>query len=83
MLPETESISKSQLIPLQFPEGGIMANIAIRLNQKAALAIRKGHPWVFSDSIMKISREGAYGDTAIAFDQSGKNWLVRTLVSSN
>lgn len=52
-----------------------MANIAIRLNQKAALAIRKGHPWVFSDSIVKISWEGAYGDTAIAFDQSGKNWL--------
>jgi 23S rRNA (cytosine1962-C5)-methyltransferase len=45
------------------------------LNQKAALAVRKGHPWVFSDSIVKISKEGVRGDTAIAFDQGGKNWL--------
>ncbi|MBE6405505.1 MAG: class I SAM-dependent rRNA methyltransferase [Lentisphaerae bacterium] len=52
-----------------------MANIAIRLNQKAALAVRKGHPWVFSDSILKLSKEGTHGDTAIAFDQSGKHWL--------
>ncbi|MBR2440382.1 MAG: class I SAM-dependent methyltransferase [Lentisphaeria bacterium] len=52
-----------------------MANLAVRLNPKAALAVRKGHPWVFSDSIVKISREGTRGDVAIAFDQSGKNWL--------
>ena len=52
-----------------------MANLAIRLNSKAALAVRKGHPWVFSDSIVKISKDGSRGDVAIAFDQSGKNWL--------
>lgn len=52
-----------------------MANLAIRLNQKASVAVRKGHPWVFSDSIVKISKEGVRGDIAVAFDQSGKNWL--------
>lgn len=52
-----------------------MANLAVRLNPKAALAVRKGHPWVFSDSILKYSRESLPGDTVIAFDQSGKNWL--------
>ena len=52
-----------------------MANIAVRLNQKAAVAIRKGHPWVFSDSILKISRDGSPGDTVILFDQTGKNWI--------
>ena len=52
-----------------------MANLAVRLNSKAALAVRKGHPWVFSDSIVKYSREAVAGDTVIAFDQGGKNWL--------
>lgn len=52
-----------------------MANLAVRLNAKAALSVRKGHPWVFSDSILRIAPEGRNGDTAVLFDRSGKTWL--------
>lgn len=37
--------------------------------------MRKGHPWVFEDSIERLSRPGASGDVAVLFDSSGKQLL--------
>lgn len=43
--------------------------LAVKLHPKAEKLIKKGHPWVFSDSIEKINKEGNAGDVAILFDQ--------------
>lgn len=42
--------------------------LAVKLNNKAERAVKKGHPWVFSDSILKLNKEGNAGDLAIMFD---------------
>ena len=51
------------------------ARIAVRLKNKGAQAVRKGHPWVFEDSIERISASGSPGDIAVLFDSSGKQLL--------
>lgn len=43
--------------------------LAVKLHPKAEKLIKKGHPWVFSDSIEKINKDGNAGDVAILFDQ--------------
>lgn len=44
-------------------------NLAVKIEEKAERIIKKGHPWVFSDRIVKLNKEGETGDLAILFDQ--------------
>ncbi|MGB0788849.1 MAG: class I SAM-dependent rRNA methyltransferase [Marinirhabdus sp.] len=44
--------------------------LAVKLSVKGERAVRKNHPWVFSDSIARISKEGSAGDLAIIFSRS-------------
>ena len=44
--------------------------IAIKLKPKAEILVKKGHPWIFEDSIVKQNKKNAAaGDIAILFDQ--------------
>src|SRR5690625_7973135 len=43
--------------------------LAVKLKPVAETAVKKGHPWVFSNSIERINKEGKAGDLAILFDQ--------------
>lgn len=43
--------------------------LAVKLTHNAEKIVKRGHPWVFSDSIVKISKDGAAGDLAILFDR--------------
>lgn len=43
--------------------------LAVKLRPAAEKMVKQGHPWVFSDSIRKVSPEGEAGDLAILFDQ--------------
>lgn len=45
-------------------------NLAVKLNAKGEQSVVKGHPWVFSNSIVKINDDANTGDLAIIF---GKN----------
>jgi len=45
-------------------------NLAVKLNAKGEQFVVKGHPWVFSNAIVKISDNAQTGDLAIIF---GKN----------
>jgi len=49
--------------------------IAIRINALAERKIRQGHPWLFDQSILKISHGGSPGDLAVIFDQD-RNFLA-------
>ncbi len=50
--------------------------IAIKLSKAAEKHVRKGHPWVFEESIIKQSKAGDSGDLAIIFDQSKNQFLA-------
>ena len=42
--------------------------LAVKLKVPAEKLVKQGHPWIFSDSITKINKQGKAGDLAIIFD---------------
>lgn len=52
-----------------------MKKIAIKLKPAAERFVKKGHPWVFEDSIVKQKKDAKTGDLAIIFD-SKKNKFI-------
>lgn len=50
-------------------------NLAVKLNAKGEQFVVKGHPWVFSNSIVKINDDAKTGDLAIIFSKN-KNKVV-------
>lgn len=46
--------------------------IHVRLRAAAETQIRAGHPWIYSDSIRELSREGQPGELAVVFDRNDK-----------
>jgi 23S rRNA (cytosine1962-C5)-methyltransferase len=46
--------------------------IAVRISKDALKNIRKGHPWVFENSIVSVSHEGFPGDVAVIFDEKNR-----------
>lgn len=49
--------------------------LAVKLNAKGEQFVVKGHPWVFSNSIVKINDDASTGDLAIIFSKN-KNKVV-------
>jgi len=43
--------------------------LALHITRDAERHVRNGHPWLFSDSIVRQSHEGNPGDLAVLFDQ--------------
>ncbi|WP_298511326.1 class I SAM-dependent rRNA methyltransferase [uncultured Kordia sp.] len=50
--------------------------IAIKLKPSAETLVKKGHPWVFDNSIVKQNKEGKSGDLAIIFDNRRNKFLA-------
>ena len=46
--------------------------LRIRVTAKTEGIIRKGHPWVYSDSIAYLTREGDIGELAAIYDKNDK-----------
>ncbi len=51
-------------------------NIAVRVKPAAERAIRRSHPWVFEESIIKQSHLGNAGDLAVIYDQAKNRFLA-------
>ncbi|RNC87077.1 MAG: class I SAM-dependent rRNA methyltransferase [Winogradskyella sp.] len=49
--------------------------LAVKLNAKGEQSVVKGHPWVFSNSIVKINDAAKTGDLAIVFSKN-KNKVI-------
>jgi 23S rRNA (cytosine1962-C5)-methyltransferase len=58
------------ILPHNLPRGDSLHRIAVKVKTKGAQALRRGHPWLFEDSIGKISRDGASGEIAVVFDDN-------------
>lgn len=43
--------------------------IAVKLQSKSEAILKKGHPWIFSESIAKAPEEAQTGDVAVIFSQ--------------
>jgi len=50
-------------------------NLAVKLNYNGEQSVIKAHPWVFSDSIVKINDDASTGDLAIIFSKN-KNKVI-------
>ena len=59
------------------------AKIAIKLKPKAEVLVKKGHPWVFNESIIKQNKEGKAGDIAVVFDNRKNKFLAAGLYDPN
>ena len=51
-------------------------NISVRIKTAAERAVRKGHPWVFEDAILKQSQLGNAGDLAVIYDREKNGFLA-------
>ncbi|MGB3547196.1 MAG: class I SAM-dependent rRNA methyltransferase [Saprospiraceae bacterium] len=51
------------------------ARLAVNLRSAAERSVRRGHPWVFEDSVVKVSGDPHAGDLAIIYDRK-KNKLL-------
>jgi 23S rRNA (cytosine1962-C5)-methyltransferase len=48
------------------------ARLRLRVTPAAETAVRSGHPWVFSDSVLESNRAGQLGELAVIFDRKDK-----------
>ncbi|RDK85206.1 class I SAM-dependent rRNA methyltransferase [Marinirhabdus gelatinilytica] len=44
--------------------------LAVKLTAKGERSVRSGHPWIFSESVEKINKEGKSGDIAVIFSHT-------------
>lgn len=50
--------------------------LRLRLTAAAEAIVRRGHPWVFADSVREQNREGAAGELAAIFDRNDKFFAI-------
>lgn len=49
-----------------------VSRLRLRLSPAGEKAVRAGHPWVFSDSVRELNREGTAGEIAVIYDRSDR-----------
>lgn len=57
--------------------------LAVKLNGKGEQFVVNGHPWVFSNSIVKINDDASTGDLAIIFSKNKNKVVALGLYDSN
>ena len=50
----------------------IPRTLRLRITVAAETAVRSGHPWVFSDSVLESNRAGQVGEFAVIYDRKDK-----------
>lgn len=50
-------------------------NLAVKLSSQGEKIVKKGHPWIFSDSVIKTSSNPKTGDVAVIFGKT-KNKVI-------
>ena len=48
------------------------ARLRIRLTAAAEVAVRSGHPWVYSDKVREMNRPGRVGEVAVVYDRNDR-----------
>jgi 23S rRNA (cytosine1962-C5)-methyltransferase len=50
----------------------IQKTLRLRITAAAESAVRSGHPWVFSDSLLDLNRAGQTGELAVIYDRKDR-----------
>ena len=50
----------------------VATRLRLRITAAAETAVRSGHPWVFSDSILDLNRAGQTGELAVIYDRKDR-----------
>ena len=58
-------------------------SIAVKLTSRGEQFVVRGHPWVFSNSIVKVSNNPQTGDIAIIFSKNKNKLIAIGLYDSN
>lgn len=66
-----------------FSVGTTPKNLAVKLTTKGEHYVQQGHPWVFSDSIVKINADAKTGDLAIIFGKRANKMIGIGLYDAN
>ncbi len=53
-------------------EASAGAALRCRVTAAAESIIRRGHPWVFANSVREVNREGTVGDLAVIYDRNDR-----------
>lgn len=56
-------------------EFGMPKTLAVKLTAAGERAVKQNHPWIYENSIEKISADGQVGDKAIIFDKKKNRFL--------
>ena len=59
------------------------SRLAVKLSAVGERNVKQGHPWIFSESIVKINKEGISGDIAIIFSHKKNKVLGLGLYDSD
>jgi 23S rRNA (cytosine1962-C5)-methyltransferase len=63
---------------MKAPSSHVAANqpaatrLRLRITAAAETAVRSGHPWVFSDSVVELNRAGQAGELAVIYDRKDR-----------
>ncbi|MFM8878755.1 MAG: class I SAM-dependent methyltransferase [Verrucomicrobiota bacterium] len=58
--------------PGSAPSGSNPPRLRLRLTAAGEHAVRKGHPWVYSERIRETNREGISGEVAVVYDRNDR-----------
>lgn len=72
----TISVLMRRLQAIFTKKKSMQQTIAVKLKPTAERHIKKGHPWVFDDAIVKQNKEPKTGDLAIIFDSQKNQFLA-------
>ncbi|MGB0974521.1 MAG: class I SAM-dependent rRNA methyltransferase, partial [Flavobacteriaceae bacterium] len=50
--------------------------ISVKLRSKAERMVKKKHPWVFDDSIVKLNQNAECGDVVVVYDTKKNKFLA-------
>ena len=50
----------------------VKSSLRLRVTAMAEKCVREGHPWVYSNSVRELNREGQVGELAILFDRKDR-----------
>jgi len=69
-MPDAPDLQRFPTLAAIPPRSG--RNVTLRVDRTGERAVRKRHPWLFSEGVREQSHEGRVGDLAVLFDKARK-----------
>src|SRR5436190_1794377 len=70
--PGAQSPMKHKSAANETPDRESRPSLRLRVTAAAEAALRRGHPWLFAESLREQNRDGKAGDLAVIYDRQDK-----------